>query len=473
MTFFNLKKILAPNRTPCDHSAVASKPMIGAWSPVKSPSGPTRSATESNVISTIGRNASDAAQTFLPPVQAVAGAVPCVGGIIKGVIGGLIGTLQLVDSYAKNKDDLQALGHRLHMLRQRIDNSPVARTQAEETMRWELLSVLETAKTKLEETGRRIHGSPSVTRDIGGCISTVNSYLLDYMVWSQWQAQNDVFEIKTSAAQFYARQTRFIENFIATGGMRQIPATISRGHAVLVDATGREHPMLLDHCRYLGQLEAMLNVILFQCRPDEAEIQRWYIERKQYDFVIYNRTNSDVIQLTRESDIWCKLQPGTRIVMRAITEEAVYFTYSTISTCLCGTRRPTQINIWDLMAASQRGCTVTCRHCERRFQITHTEDSPTTSQQGTVTTISTQPARHLIRNFLVQQVVRLKCVVAACIDVRGINFAPQLVPVLPEPGEAFCMCSYSPGINPCRVVSFQRPVRVFVVSSHLSQIRTG
>lgn len=97
MTFFNLKKILAPNRTPCDHSAVASKPMIGAWSPVKSPSGPTRSATESNVISTIGRNASDAAQTFLPPVQAVAGAVPCVGGIIKGVIGGLIGTLQLVD----------------------------------------------------------------------------------------------------------------------------------------------------------------------------------------------------------------------------------------------------------------------------------------------------------------------------------------------------------------------------------------
>ena len=43
------------------------------------------------------RHTSDVAQTFLPPVQAVADVIPGVGGIIKGVIGGILGTLQLVD----------------------------------------------------------------------------------------------------------------------------------------------------------------------------------------------------------------------------------------------------------------------------------------------------------------------------------------------------------------------------------------
>lgn len=65
------------------------------------------------------------------------------------------------------------------------------------------------------------------------------------------QLQFDISEVKTSIAEFYARKTQFVENFIATGGTGQFPATISRGHAILVDATGREHPILLDQCRYL------------------------------------------------------------------------------------------------------------------------------------------------------------------------------------------------------------------------------
>ena len=43
------------------------------------------------------RHTSDVAQTFLPPVQAVADVIPGIGGIIKGVIGGMLSTLQLVD----------------------------------------------------------------------------------------------------------------------------------------------------------------------------------------------------------------------------------------------------------------------------------------------------------------------------------------------------------------------------------------
>lgn len=52
---------------------------------------------EQTVISAIYRNTSDAAQTFLPPVQAVADMIPGVGGIIKGAIGGILSSLQLVD----------------------------------------------------------------------------------------------------------------------------------------------------------------------------------------------------------------------------------------------------------------------------------------------------------------------------------------------------------------------------------------
>ena len=71
-----------------------SRPII-AFGPSQLPS--VGAPQESPVISTIYRNASDAAQTFLPPVQAVAGVVPGVGGIIKGVVGGMLSILQLVD----------------------------------------------------------------------------------------------------------------------------------------------------------------------------------------------------------------------------------------------------------------------------------------------------------------------------------------------------------------------------------------
>ena len=152
--------------------------------------------------------------------------------------------------------------------------------------------------------------------------------------------QNDISEIKMTIVEYHSRQMRLVENSVANGSAGWLPTGISCGYAILVDATGREHTMLLDQCRYFDvrihnisiyvstkfnrlfqQLDAMLPVMLSQCRPDEAEIQRWYIERKEYDFVVYNKTNSDVIWLTRESDIWSNMTSGARIVMRVITEE--------------------------------------------------------------------------------------------------------------------------------------------------------
>ena len=64
------------------------------------------------------------------------------------------------------------------------------------------------------------------------------------------QLQNDVSEIKTNIVEYHSRQMRLIENYVATAAER-LPTAISRGYAILVDATGREHTMLLDQCRYL------------------------------------------------------------------------------------------------------------------------------------------------------------------------------------------------------------------------------
>lgn len=103
----------------------------------------------------------------------------------------------------------------------------------------------------------------------------------------------------------------------------------------------------------------MLRASLFQCRPDEAEIQSWYIERKQYDFVIYKSNNSDVIQLTRESDLWSNMEPGTRIVMRVINEEFAGLGVRATYKCPCGTSNTINVEIGNLVAALQRGCTIT------------------------------------------------------------------------------------------------------------------
>ncbi|KAF8557471.1 hypothetical protein OG21DRAFT_270225 [Imleria badia] len=150
--------------------------------------------------------------------------------------------------------------------------------------------------------------------------------------------------------------------------------------------------MLLDQCRYLDQPDLMLRASLFQCRPVEAEIQRRYIERKQYDFVVYDRNESDVIYFTRESDVWSNLEPGTRVVMGVVTEEVIWCVTAAYW-CPCGTSN-------SIRAALQCGCTIICRRCERRFQVTRTQRRQNTNSQKGDGIILTPAAGYLIRNFL-------------------------------------------------------------------------
>ncbi|KAF8559329.1 hypothetical protein OG21DRAFT_1503228 [Imleria badia] len=100
------------------------------------------SPPESTITSTIYRNTSDAAQTFLS--QVVADVIPGVGSIIKGAIGGILSSLQLVN----NKDDLNTLRKRLCQLCHHMDNVPTARTPVEETLRRELLGCVTRARKR-------------------------------------------------------------------------------------------------------------------------------------------------------------------------------------------------------------------------------------------------------------------------------------------------------------------------------------
>ena len=60
------------------------------------------------------------------------------------------------------------------------------------------------------------------------------------------QLRNDISEITTSIVEYHSRQMRLIENYVATGTAGRMPTAISRGYAILVDATGRSIPYSLS-----------------------------------------------------------------------------------------------------------------------------------------------------------------------------------------------------------------------------------
>jgi lysyl-tRNA synthetase class I len=104
----------------------------------------------------------------------------------------------------------------------------------------------------------------------------------------------------------------------------------------------------------------MLRASLFRCKPDEAEIQMWYIERKQYDFIVYNRTDPEAIKLTRENDIWSNMESGTRIIMRALSEEVIVdSTVTATYKCPCGRRNTVNVDLGDIDSIWRHGCAIT------------------------------------------------------------------------------------------------------------------
>ncbi|KAI5992243.1 hypothetical protein EDD15DRAFT_1045171 [Pisolithus albus] len=204
----------------------------------------------------------------------------------------------------------------------------------------------------------RISGSACLAQDIAGCFGKINDALFEFMVLSQMQL-TELMHIQLAKTDYIRQAMMTLEG--------RLPAAMAVSCAVVVDATGEQHRMLLDQCCSFDRLHASLPSILSRSRPDRAHIQQWYIDRGQYDFVIDDGTN--VTQLTRESDIWSTIEAGTKIVMRVITTE-VSSQFSPRYKCRCGKWKKVETKQLAVVDASKDGFTITCSYCERRFQIT-------------------------------------------------------------------------------------------------------
>jgi hypothetical protein len=73
--------------------------------------------------------------------------------------------------------------------------------------------------------------------------------------------QNDLYEMKKGMDMIVESHARQIQ---ATGGTGHLPAGISRGHAILIDATGREHAMFLEQCQYLDVCSHNTNICIHE-----------------------------------------------------------------------------------------------------------------------------------------------------------------------------------------------------------------
>ncbi|KAI6155948.1 hypothetical protein BKA82DRAFT_245764 [Pisolithus tinctorius] len=270
----------------------------------------------------------------LPVVQEVAGVIPIAGAPLKAAIGGLLAVLQLIDRCTQNT------------------NAPTAQTPDEEDRRKRLIKMLEDTTSTLGEMRSVMRGSPALAQEIAGCSSKIDEYIGETTLVYLMQQQTDITTI------MHTQQTQFqsIMQVLKTLYSRQLPTDITSATVTMVDATGREHRMLLDQCSSFDRLVTFLPGILHQCRPDEAEIQQWYIDQGQYDIVIDDGTN--VTQLTRESDVWSTIQPGTKMVMRIITAEVVR-SFSARCRCRCGKWNDIKVDGATLVDALVHGCTIT------------------------------------------------------------------------------------------------------------------
>ncbi|KAI6131096.1 hypothetical protein EDD16DRAFT_1538806 [Pisolithus croceorrhizus] len=257
--------------------------------------------------------------------------------------------------------------------------------------------------------GHRLHGSPFLTQQIAGCYSKVNEHLLEFTALSQMQLLTKVDHL-AALVQSHIVDNQSIRQFIMTLEMGQSPVGIALGYVILVSATGREHKMLSDQCASFQQLRDMLPVLLHQCWPDEAELQQWYIDRGQYDFVLDDGTI--VTELTSGSDLWSRMQAGTKIVMRVITEE-IATSFSERYQCPCGTWNDLKTNTENILVTLKRGRCITCCWCKRRFLVTRSErekmkNSISKQKKGPPSDDDERvvKAKYLIRNFVAKQVLQ-------------------------------------------------------------------
>ncbi|KAG2339050.1 hypothetical protein BDR05DRAFT_1003727 [Suillus weaverae] len=359
----------------------------------------------------LAREASDMAQLALPLVQAVASAIPLVGGPVQAAIGGLLTGLQAIDRRNQNKADLNSLILRLDRLSRELCNALPASDPVEQSRRDSFVRMLQGTSAQVTALRERCLASAPITQAIAGCFVDIDRYLADYLWSSQMQSQRDIREMLVILQREQKdRQSFFmtIEGLVTRAQSSvgptatQLIGTATRGCVTLVDATGHEHPIAVDFCTSFEQFNEMLKV-LFKCNSIEAQIQRRYMESEQYDLCIDESTQ--VTRLT--SNEWSRLEVGTKVVMRIIIQERMTSSSGVSYKCPCGAVNTLGAGSIMYSLERQAGSSIDCRKCKRRFQISRVssrEKQSTSTRSSSIDSDHTTDAgMDLIRNFHIQQ----------------------------------------------------------------------
>ncbi|KAG2049260.1 hypothetical protein BDR06DRAFT_961804 [Suillus hirtellus] len=342
----------------------------------------------------LAREVYDMAQVALPSVQAIAGVFPLVGSPLQAAIGGLLSILQTFNTHNQNKADLDSLTKRLNRLSCNLCNASPACNPSEQFRRDSFVRMLQDVSTRVATLHERCLASTFVTQDIARCFIEIDRYSADYLLSSQMQNQHAIHE--ELQRQREANQEVLIAMQTLQSLMNRTVALV--GCVTLVDATGHDHAIPVNFCTSFQQLKKMLQV-LFECDSIEARIQKRYVEEGQYDLCIDD--GRQVTRLTSRSSI----AAGTKIVMRVIFEqETTSFSEFDYKCHFCGAVNHLPVESIMHSLERQAGCSVDCRVCKRRFQISRDPYvKQSTHFRNNNSTEASDEELHLIHNFLVQQ----------------------------------------------------------------------
>jgi hypothetical protein len=229
--------------------------------------------------------------------------------------------------------------------------------------------------------------------------------MAEYLLSSQMQNGDDIralMAILERQQEDHQRQREMlmrIESHILRV-QSSVGPNITLGFVKLVDATDHSHAIPMDVCDSFERFKEQLQ-LLFKYNSIEARIQRRYMEQGQYDLVIDD--DRTITRLT--SHEWPSIEAGTTIVMRVVFEQQ---TSPRVDFRCHFCDAVNDVGAGSIMDSLERqaGCSIDCRVCKRRFQISRgSASAKRNSQSSNIDPVPrTEAEMHLIRNFLVQQI---------------------------------------------------------------------
>jgi len=151
---------------------------------ISHPSPPTIDSPEARLLS----EADDVIELVSPMVQAVAGAIPVAGTLLKAAVDGLLHTIRIIDTTKTNKAALEVLASRLRRLLEFLSHEPEPRDELEASRRTVLAQRLQdTSRQLMKKHGRRgftlALAYKSMTQDIAECNTDIDRFLSEYVFY--------------------------------------------------------------------------------------------------------------------------------------------------------------------------------------------------------------------------------------------------------------------------------------------------